>query len=117
MKCEKLDVWKKAAALSAEIYQGLSALKDYGFRDQLTRSGLSIPSNIAEGLERMSEQEKVRFLDIARASVAELKTQIYIGMKIRYIDPEKGRAWIREVEDIGKMITGLIITIQKDTVS
>ena len=114
MKCEKLEVWKKAAALSAEIYLNLSGLKDYGFRDQLTRAGLSVPSNIAEGVERMSEQEKIRFLDIARSSAAELKTQIYIGMKTGYIESARGKEWIGKIEDIGKMITGLISSIKKE---
>ena len=112
MKCEKLDVWKRSAAVSAEIYLELKDLKDYGFKDQLSRSGLSVPSNIAEGLERNSEVEKIRFLDIARASIAEAKTQIYIGMKINYVSLEKGKQWIAEYEAIGKMITGLINSIQ-----
>ncbi|WP_456428705.1 four helix bundle protein [Nitratifractor sp.] len=107
MKCEKLDVWKKSAALSADIYLHLRDLKDYGFKDQITRSGLSIPSNIAEGVERVSDKESYRFLDIAQGSAAELKTQIYIGMKIDYIDKDQGFRWIAELEDIGKMIVGL----------
>ena len=48
MKFEDLDVWKRATRLSVEIYKHLRELKDYGFKDQITRSGLSIPSNIAE---------------------------------------------------------------------
>jgi len=112
MKCEKLDVWKKSASASAQIYAYFKDLKDYGFKDQITRSGLSVPSNIAEGLERISEQEKIRFLDIARGSVAEVKTQIYIGMKIDYIEREVGQSWISDYETIGRMITGLIHTIQ-----
>jgi four helix bundle protein len=112
MKCENLDVWKKAAALSANIYLHLRDLKDYGFKDQLTRSGLSVPSNIAEGMERASEQEKLRFLDIARASLAEARTQIYIGMKIGYIEKSMGKQWIDEAESIAKMITSLISTIK-----
>jgi four helix bundle protein len=114
MKCENLDVWKRSAAFSADVYLQLSGLKDFGFKDQLTRSGLSIPSNIAEGIERTSDQEKTRFLDIARASLAEAKTQIYIGMKIHYIPNEKGRAWIEELEIIGKMLSALINSIKKD---
>lgn len=113
MKCENLEVWKKAASVSADIYKQLAPLKDFGFKDQLTRSGLSIPSNIAEGLERISDQEKIRFLDIARASLAEAKTQTYIGMKIGYIEPGKGKEWINEFESIGKMLTALINTITK----
>ena len=49
MKFEDMDVWKKSTRLSVSIYKELSVLKDYGFKDQITRSGLSIPSNIAEG--------------------------------------------------------------------
>ncbi len=113
MKCEKLDVWKKSAALSADIYLHLANLKDYGFKDQLTRSGLSIPSNIAEGIERISDQEKIRFLDISRASLAEATTQIYIGMKIEYIEKSKGKEWIDKLESIGKMLSALINSIKK----
>ena len=107
MKCEQLDVWKKSAALSAEIYRYFRQCQDFGFKDQVTRSGLSIPSNIAEGIERNSDKESYRFLDIAQASAAELKTQIYIGMKIEYIDLHQGKNWIGEIEDIAKMIGGL----------
>lgn len=113
MNCKNLDVWKRSAALSSEIYLHLADLKDYGFKDQLTRSGLSIPSNIAEGLERLSDKEKIRFLDISRASLAEAQTQIYIGMKIDYIDKTIGNKWIKELEEIGKMITGLMKSINK----
>jgi len=52
MKYENLEVWKRAAALSSTLYLYFRECKDFGFRDQITRSGLSIPSNIAEGIER-----------------------------------------------------------------
>ena len=113
MKCECLDVWKMAVDLSAEIYLYLSDLKDFGFKDQLTRSGLSVPSNIAEGLERISDQEKIRFLDIARASAAEGMTQIYIGIKINYIEESQGKKWISSFESISKMLSALINSIKR----
>ena len=62
MRFEDLEVWKRSARLSADIYKELAGLKDYGFRDQITRSGLSIPSNVAEGIERESAKECVNFL-------------------------------------------------------
>jgi four helix bundle protein len=62
VKFEDLDVWKRSARLSADIYKALINLKDYGFKDQITRSGLSIPSNIAEGMERESPKECINFL-------------------------------------------------------
>lgn len=52
MAFEDLEVWKRSAGLSAEVYNKLCKLKDFGFKDQITRSGLSIPSNIAEGIDR-----------------------------------------------------------------
>ena len=85
MKFEDLDVWKRAARLGADIYKKLNKLKDYGFKDQITRSGLSISSNIAEGFERESQKECVNFLSYAKGSCGELRSQIYIGMEIGYM--------------------------------
>lgn len=108
MKFEDLEVWKRSAALSAEIYLALADLKDFGFKDQVTRSSLSIPSNIAEGIERGSDNEVVRFCIIARGSCGELRTQIYIGIKIRYIKAQQGKPWVQETIELSAMLSGLI---------
>lgn len=108
MRFEDLEVWKRAARLSADIYKELSGLKDYGFKDQITRSGLSIPSNIAEGIERESTKECVNFLSYAKGSCGELRTQIYIGIDIGYIPDETGKQWIKETREISAMLVGLI---------
>jgi four helix bundle protein len=105
---EDLDVWKRSARLSVNIYKELSEQRYWGFRDQITRSGLSIPSNIAEGYERASKAERVRFLAIAKGSAGELLTQTYIGMEAGYINREIGRDWIEEIREISKMLAGLI---------
>ncbi|WP_419532999.1 four helix bundle protein [Endozoicomonas sp.] len=108
MAYENLDVWKRSSRLCVDIYKTTAELKDYGFKDQLTRSALSIPSNLAEGLERQSNKEQKQFVSIARGSAAELKTQIYIGIEIGYIPKDKGQLWIREIKDITAMIQGLM---------
>lgn len=108
MRFEDLDVWKRSARLSAEIYKALAEARDFGFRDQITRSGLSIPSNIAEGIERGSDKEVARFLTIAKGSCGELRTQIYIGIEIGYIAKPIGNAWIQEIREISAMLVGLI---------
>lgn len=108
---EELDVWKKSARLSADIYKTLSELKDYGFRDQITRAGLSVPSNIAGGHERNSDKELNLFLNYAKGSAGELRTQIYIGMEIGYINRETGKRWLQEAEELSKMLHGLIRAI------
>jgi four helix bundle protein len=108
MKFEDMDVWKRSARLSVAIYKELSGLKDYGFKDQITRSGLSIPSNIAEGFRRDSDKEKRNFLNYAKGSCAELRTQVYIGIEIGYICREVGNTWITETKELSSMVSGLM---------
>jgi four helix bundle protein len=113
MNFEKLEVWKRSARLSAQLYKATSELKDYGFRDQLTRAGLSVPSNIAEGMTRSSSKEKRRFLEIARSSIAEVRTQIYIGIEIQYLPFTESKNWITETEELSRMLSGLIRSVEQ----
>ena len=112
MKFEDMDVWKRASRLSVCIYKELTGLTDYGFKDQITRSGLSVPSNIAEGLDRISDKEKRNFLNYAKGSCAELRTQIYIGIEIGYISKNTGMKWVTESKEISSMISGLMIYLK-----
>ena len=107
MSHETLDVWKTSTELSINLYKSLKTLKDFGFKDQITRSGLSVPSNIAEGMARNSDKEKVYFLAIANGSCAELRTQIYIGIEIGYIDRETGQDWMSKTKRIQVMLKKL----------
>jgi len=108
MRFEDLEVWKRSARLSAELYQVTKDMRDWGFRDQLTRAGLSISSNIAEGYERESNLECIRFLSFAKGSCGEARSQLYIGKKIQYLESEAASAWIKETETISKMLGSLI---------
>ncbi len=102
-----------SARLSADVYKALVTCKDYGFKDQITRAGLSIPSNIAEGLEKMSLKDQIRFLDIAKGSVAEFATQTYIAMDIGYVDKSIGKGWIKTADILLAMLTKLQQVKQK----
>ncbi len=117
MAFEDLLVWKRSAALAVEVYQSLSELKDYGYKDQITRSVLSISSNIAEDLERKTEKETVNFLSYARASCAEFRSQTYIGIKIAYIPSDQGQKWVQESKEISAMISGLGNTIKNKSLT
>ncbi len=88
MKFEDLEIWKRATRFCVAIYIEMAKLRDYGFRDQITRAALSIPSIIAEGFERSSSEEFIAFLNYSRGSCGELRTQIYIGIEIGYIGSE-----------------------------
>jgi four helix bundle protein len=104
---EDLVVWKRAVALSADLYKELCDVRDYGFKDQLTRAGLSIASNIAEGMERDSRADRARHLTIARSSCGEVRTQVYVGLDVGYVDQEVGQRWIAESRQISAMLVGL----------
>jgi len=108
MKFEDMDVWKRSSRLSVSIYRKFSELNDFGFKDQITRSGLSIPSNIAEDFGRASDKDKRNFLNYAKGSCAELRTQIYIGIEIGYISKKSGMLWIQETKAISSMLSALM---------
>ena len=112
MRFEDLEVWKRSARLNADLYKSLADLKDYGFKGPITRAGLSIPSNIAEGNERESPKEFANFLDYAKGSAGELRTQIYTGMEIGDIGWEQGAQWIQEAESLSKMLYVLMKKLQ-----
>ncbi len=117
MKFEDMEIWKRSARLSAELYKSFADCKDFGFRDQITRSGLSVPSNIAEGSERGSKKDFIRFLQYAKGSCGELRTQIYIGIDIGYIESIQGKAWINETREISAMLVGFSKSIEKQLVT
>ena len=118
-KCfEDLDIWKRGCRLAVDIYKITDTdkiSKDWGLRDQLRRSAVSIPSNIAEGFDRDSDAEFKRFLFIAKGSCAELKTQIYIAQAILFIEEETSSKIIQECEELSKMIGSLIKYLKSST--
>lgn len=108
MDFERLDVWQRSRHLTVQVYKALAECRDYGFRDQVTRSALSVPSNIAEGMERVSVKEKCQFLRIAKGSCGELRTQLLIGSDIGYIPESVANDWIQETRELSRMLSGLI---------
>jgi len=95
---EDLQVWQEARTLAQEAYRiaskGLFG-RDFGLRDQITRAATSTMSNIAEGFERGSRKEFIQFLNIAKASNGEFRSQLYVALDQGYID-EKTFSALRE---------------------
>lgn len=108
---EDLEVWKRGCRLAEQLYKALRNSRDYGLRDQMTRAATSVPPNIAEGHERGTTKEFVRFLNIAKGSAAELRTQLYIAKRIGAIAPEAAAEMISECKELGAMLRGLIQSI------
>jgi four helix bundle protein len=108
---EDLTCWQRAVDLAVEIYSqsNLGGLKqDFGLRDQLRRAAVSISSNIAEGKERETIPEFIRYLYIAKGSAGELRTQLIIAGRVGYLTNERVDALINDAEKIGAMLGNLI---------
>jgi four helix bundle protein len=86
---EEMPIWQQSRSLAKQVYQltreGEFA-RDFGLRDQLQRSAVSVMSNIAEGFERTSRKEFANFLNIAKGSLGEALSQITIACDIGYIE-------------------------------
>jgi len=113
-KFEDLEVWRKSVRLSIQIYQELKGCKDYGLRDQIQRSAVSVPSNIAEGYERNTNKEYIQFLHIAKGSCGELRTQLYIAGELGIISKERTKELIGVTKEISAMLYKLIKTRQEN---
>ncbi len=109
---EDLEVWQRSSRLAVRLYEVLSTCRDYGLKDQMTRAAVSIASNIAEGSERNSSADFIRFLHIAKGSAGELRTQIYIACRIKMISESIQKEMTSELKTIASMIQGLINSLR-----
>ncbi|MBQ7686191.1 MAG: four helix bundle protein [Bacteroidaceae bacterium] len=116
----QLKVWQKAMDLTVEIYSLVNKFpreENYALSDQMRRSVVSIPSNIAEGQGRNSAKEFVNFLSIARGSLWELETQIEISERLHYIDSGQKNKVYEQTEEIGKMLNALATSLEQTPIT
>ncbi|MFH1286744.1 MAG: four helix bundle protein [Candidatus Magasanikbacteria bacterium] len=107
-KFEDIIAWQKAGKLSIQIYRAFKNNRDFGFRDQIRRASVSIMNNIAEGFERQSNKEFVRFLYIAKGSCGEVRSMLYIAIKLSYISDKEFQDFYGTSVEISKILSGLI---------
>jgi four helix bundle protein len=112
---EDLEVWKRGCQLAVDVCVATHDSKNYALKDQMQRAAISIPSNVAEGAERDSEGDFIRFLRISKGSCGELRTQLYIAERVQKElgQPvmETSRPMIQETRQISAMLQGLIRSI------
>ena len=113
MLYRKLDVWQRSRLLSISVYREMDTCRDYGFKDQITRSALSVPSNIAEGCERKSLKERQRFFAIAKGSIGEFATQADIGSEVGFVPKDVADRWQSEALQISRMLGALIKSLEQ----
>ena len=113
---EDFIAWQKARALTAEIYRITSQgnfAKDFGLRDQIRRAGVSIMSNIAEGFERGKASEFHQFLSIAKASCAELRSQLYIALDAEHLSRQTFDELMGKAIEVGQVLGGLRASVER----
>lgn len=117
MKIEKFEdilSWQKAKEVSIQIYEIFDINTDYSFKNQIQKAAISIMNNIAEGFERGSKKEFVKFLYIARGSCGEVRSMLYIAEILNYIDKKQFQYLMNNCIEISKLIYGLIRSLKKD---
>jgi four helix bundle protein len=115
-KFEDFIAWQKARQLSRKIYQATNQpgfSRDFGLKDQIRRAAVSIMSNIAEGFERGRAAEFHQFLSIAKASCAELRSQLYVAFDTNYLSQSQFQELMSAAIEVGAIIGGLRVAVEK----
>jgi four helix bundle protein len=108
---QDLLVWQKARLMCNEVYDKINSgtfNRDYGLKDQINRSSGSVMDNVAEGFERDGKKEFIQFLCFAKASAAEVQSQLYRAVDRGHISNEEFSSIENKLVEINKMIGGLI---------
>ena len=111
----ELVVWQKAMKFVGAIYEATRNFpteERYGLTNQLRRAAVSVPSNIAEGQARFSQKEFHHFLSIARGSLAEIETQLFLAKELGYLSATKCASLIANADELGRILNGLIAAIK-----
>ena len=109
IKCfEDILAWQKAQDFTVLIYKNFKDMKDWDFRSQICRAAVSISNNIAEGFDRGTKPDFKRFLYIALASNSEVKSMLYLAVRLNYLDKENSKSLISQSQEISRIINGLI---------
>jgi len=109
---EELLVWQKSQDLSVAIYKQFKDCKDFSFRDQIRRASVSISNNIAEGFDRNTNPDFKRFLYFSLSSNSEVRSMLYLAIRLNFIKEELALELIKDTNEISKMIRGLIKSLK-----
>ena len=112
-KFEELICWQKGQDFAIEIYNKFALSKDWSFRDQICKAVVSISNNIAEGFDRSSDADFLRFLYYAVGSASEVKSMLYLAGRLNYISSEEMTNLISRADEVSRIIRGLIKSLNK----
>jgi four helix bundle protein len=107
-KFENCIAWQKAGALCVQTYKSFQNNKDWGFKDQIQRASVSIMNNIAEGFGKRNNKELRRYLLISLGSCTEVKSMLYLAVKLDYLTECKFQNLLKLAEEVSKTTSGLL---------
>ncbi len=114
---EDLIAWQKARALTALIYEYTKSgefARDFGLVNQIRRAAVSVMSNIAEGFERNRQAEFHQYLSVAKASCAEVRSQLYVALDAGFIDEPRFKHAFGLASEVGRVIGGLRAAVARN---
>jgi four helix bundle protein len=110
-----LIVWQRSVDLVIQLYsltKGFPRNEDFGLTSQIRRAGVSVPSNISEGMTRRWPKERAHFLNIAQGSLSELDTQIEVCRRLHYIQDDLSEDILGKLSEIQRLLGGLIRSVR-----
>jgi four helix bundle protein len=110
---EDLEMWQRGCRLAVDVFKTFANCRNFTMQDQVQRATLSIPSNVAEAYERNSDKEFVRFLNIAKGSGGELRTQLYISRRLEFLTKTDFNRLVTDSKEISKMLHALARAVAK----
>ena len=107
---EDIQAWQQARELVREVYKACAEgrlSRDFGLRDQLCRAAVSSMSNVAEGFAKKSDRAFAHFLDIARGSITEVQSLLYVALDVGYLEKSEFDKLRQMTEKVASLISGL----------
>ena len=114
---QELIAWKKSMDLAEQVYRVTRTFPKeelYGLTSQVRRAAVSVPSNIAEGQSQSSTSDFLRFLAIARGSLAELETQLLLATRVGYLGEPDLQATVALATEVGRLTAGLMRSLRSE---
>ena len=112
---QDLMVWQRAMDLAESTYRMTNAMppeERFGLTSQLRAAAVSVPSNLAEGHERGSTAEFIRYIGIAKGSLAEAETQVMLAVRLGFIESERADQWLHDAAEVGRLSNGLATALR-----
>ncbi len=110
---EHLEVWRRGVGLARRVYALADRVPDRALADQLRRSSLSVPSNIAEGYERNTRPEFARFVRMAKGSCGELRTQLILAVVTGQVQEQEVASVLDEARQLSRMLGALLVALTR----